>query len=220
MPKITLVCSGHQENGLCNAGELLKILHDIKPEAAFLEMRPSEFDMFYAHGSVEAHAVSRYREFKEVQPVPVDGYHASGNHLAEIKRVFDGVIDYVTDASHEYRQLTEEQFDNVFHLGFPYLNGATFATIAARLAAIEDEVIKASRNQVLESGLRNWRQFIEQRESEMVRNIYSYCRRNEFGTGVLLVGAAHKKAIVEKIESVARTESDLIVWELSYEGGV
>jgi hypothetical protein len=43
MHKITLVCSIHRENGLCNAEELLKILRTIEPEVVFEEMRPSDF---------------------------------------------------------------------------------------------------------------------------------------------------------------------------------
>jgi hypothetical protein len=54
MHKITLVCSAHRQNALCNAEELLRILRAIEPETIFEELRPSEFDLYYKHGGVEA----------------------------------------------------------------------------------------------------------------------------------------------------------------------
>ncbi len=134
MHKITLVCSGHRESGLCNAEELLKILRAIEPEAVFEEIRPSEFDFYYAHGSVEAHAITKYREFKLFQSIPVDRYEMPENLLAEIKRDFDCVIDCVVQASQEYRLLNEENHNSVRRYGFQYLNSVAFATMTARMS--------------------------------------------------------------------------------------
>src|SRR5881296_2550774 len=113
MHKITLVCSGHRESGLCNAEELLKILRAIEPEAVFVEMHPSEFDFHYTHGSVEARAITKYREFKLSQPVLVDRFEMPENLLAEIKRDFDRVIDCVAQASQEHRLLNEKKDNSV-----------------------------------------------------------------------------------------------------------
>jgi len=64
MPRITLICSGHRENGLCNAAELLRILLAIEPAAIFDERRPSEFNFFYERGFVEARAIgNRYERW-------------------------------------------------------------------------------------------------------------------------------------------------------------
>src|SRR4051812_17470685 len=96
MHRITLVCSAHRENGLCNAGELLKILRVIDPEAVFEEIRPSDLDSYYKHGTkwnLEAQALTRYREFKSFQRVPVDRYDMPEKLIAEIKREFDCVFD-------------------------------------------------------------------------------------------------------------------------------
>src|SRR5882672_7690019 len=134
MHKITLVCSGHRESGLCNAEELLKILRAIEPEAVFVEMHPSKFDFSYAHGSVEAHAITKYREFKLFQPVPVDRFEMPENLLAEIKRDFDCVFDCVAHASQEYRLLQEENDKGAQQYGFSYLNSVAFATKTARMS--------------------------------------------------------------------------------------
>ena len=220
MHKITLVCSGHRESGLCNAEELLKILRAIEPEAVFEEIRPSEFDFHYTHGSVEAHAITKYREFKLFQLVPVDRYEIPKNLLAEIKRDFDCVIDCVAPASQEYRLLNEENDNSVRRYGFQYLNSVAFATMTARISEIEDEIISKTGDQGLIHGLARWRQLIHRRELEMVGNIYEYCRKNVFDTGVFLVGAAHKMGIVKEIEKYASTEADLIDWNFSYDGQI
>src|SRR4051794_28659615 len=108
MHEITLVCSAHRENGLCNAGELLKILRAMKPEVVFEEIRPSEFESFYRDGatwSLEAQAITKYRQFKLPKQIPVDRYDVPANLLAEFKRDFDCVFDYVAQVSQEYRLL-------------------------------------------------------------------------------------------------------------------
>ena len=134
MHKITLVCSAHRENGLCNADELLKILRAIEPEAVFEEIRPSEFDFYYEHGSVEAHAIARYREFKLFQPVPVDRYEMPKNLVAEIKRNLDCVFDFVAQTSQEYGQLNAENDNSVHRDGFSYLNSVACETMMARIS--------------------------------------------------------------------------------------
>jgi len=220
MHKITLVCSGHRESGLCNAEELLKILRAIEPEAVFEEMHPSEFDFYYTHGSVEAHAITKYREFKLFQPVLVDRFEMPENLLAEIKRDFDCVIDCVAQDSQKYRLLDEKNDNSVRQYGFQYLNSVAFETMTARMSEIEDEIINKTGNQGLIHGLERWRQLIQRREVEMVGSIYEYCRKNVFDTGVFLVGAAHKMGIVKEIGKHSSTEADLIEWNCSYDGQI
>src|SRR5271168_1722815 len=97
MHKITLVCSSHRENGFCNAGELLKILRAFEPEIIFEEVRPSDFDS-YNKWSLEGHALTKYREFKSFQRVPVDKYDMPRDLFAETQRV----LDRVEQTSREY----------------------------------------------------------------------------------------------------------------------
>lgn len=180
-------------------------------------MLPSQFDFYYARGSVEAHAITRYRSFKELKSVPVDRYDMPENLLAAIKRDFDLVFDCVARGSQEYRLLEEENDEGVHRDGFRFLNGAAFAKRSERMSEIEDTIIAGSGDQNLIRGLERWRDLIQRREAAMVGNIYDYCRRNVFETGVFLVGAAHKTGIVKKIEECAGMEADLIEWKLTYD---
>ena len=217
MRKITLVCSGHSESGRCNAEELLNIFKAIKPEVAFLEMCPSEFDFFYERGSVEAHAITKYRECK---PIPVDQDVMPRNLLAEFKRDLDIALARVAGASPEYRWLNQEKNKSVYEYGFAYLNSVVFARLSARMTEIEDEIIGGTDDQDLIRVLERWRHIIRQREHAMVRNIYEHCRKNVFDTGVFLVGAAHKMAIIKEIENRVIREADLISWTITYDGQI
>jgi hypothetical protein len=219
MRKVTLVCSAHREHGLCNAGELLKILGAIEPEAIFEEIRPADFDCYCKHGtnsSLEAQAIARYvDEFKPLRRVPVDRYDLPERPIAEIKGELDSVFDYVEQTSREYQLLIDENDRSVRQYGFGYLNSVDCATLRARLSEMEDKTINETGDQALIRRLESWRRLMQRREREMVGVIYEYCRENVFERGVFLVGAAHKMGIVKEIEEYARAEADLINWNFA-----
>jgi hypothetical protein len=64
-----------------------------------------------------------------------------------------------------------------------------------------------------------WRQVTRKREVEMIRNIYSHCRKTAFSNGVFLVGAAHRTGIAKHIENFSGREPNLIAWNF-YEGQI
>jgi hypothetical protein len=217
MPKITLVGSAHRANGFCNPEELIKVIRAIEPEVAFEEIRPSDFDSYCKHGigfSLEAQAIARCLEFKAFHRVPVDRYFMPENRLAEIKREFDCVFEYVAQESREYQLLNEENDMCVYQYGFSYLNSVAFETVMTKIAKMEEMTIRETGNQVLIKALETWRYLIQAREREMIRVIYEYCRENVFNTGVFLVGAAHKMGITKEIEHYSSAEKDLIDWKL------
>lgn len=219
MHKITLVCSVHHENGLCNAGELLEILRAIEPDVVFEEVRPSDFDSYYkTNWSLEARALTKYRDYKLPRQIPVDRYDMPAHLVLETKREVDRVFDYVEQASREYRLLNEENDKSVHQYGFRYLNSVACTTRMARISEIEEKTIIGTGDQGLIRGLERWRQFIQKREREMIGNIYEYCRENIFDTGVFLVGAAHKTGVVKEIEKYDSTDAELIDWNFAYDG--
>lgn len=100
MRKITLVCSLHRDNGLCNAGELLNILRTLDPDAIFGEVLQSNID-FYHPRSLEGQAVKKFLACKSVTCVRVDQYDIPPNFRA----LTDSVFDFVAEISSEYRAL-------------------------------------------------------------------------------------------------------------------
>jgi hypothetical protein len=207
MRKVTLVCSSHREKGLCNARELLGILRAIGPDTIFFEARPSDLDLHSK--TLEGEALKIYRERNPFNGVPVDRYEIH----AEFRATIDRVLDRVLDNSDEYLALHQEIEYSAHCRGFSYLNGVPFAQVRTRMSEIEDEVTYATGDETLIRGLQMWRRVERERNVEMVRNIYKYCRESVFDVGMFLVGAAHKGGIVEAVEVCSSTEPDLVEWK-------
>lgn len=218
MRKITLVSSAHRENGRCNAEELLRILRAIGPEVVFEEVRPSDSDTYHkAQWSLEAKALSRYRESRTLRPVPVDHFN-DNDATASLYDQMNQVFGYVEQASQTYRALLEEQGRLVNQQGFQYLNSIAYEETAAKLEDIENAAIADSCNLGLIRSLQWWRDWNRRREAEMIRAIYQYCQDNSFGTGVYLVGAAHKSSLVKAIRARDGTDAALIDWDFTFAG--
>jgi hypothetical protein len=47
----------------------------------------------------------------------------------------------------------------------------------------------------------------------MIRNIYAYCKDNQFKTAIFMCGAAHRKSIIEKIEKYKTQENTKLNWK-------
>lgn len=222
MHKITLVCSTHREHGLCTAGELLKIVEAIQPEVIFEEIRPADFESFYKDGaqwSLEAQAIATYRQFNSLQQVPVDRYDIRPDLLIRMKADLDKVIDFVGRASKEYQLLDEEHAKNMAEHGFAYLNSNAFSMREAKMSEIENTKIKETGNPDAMLVLERWRHHNQSREVKMLGSIYEYCQAKAFGTGMFLVGAAHRTGIAKEIERYASTEAHLINWTF-YDGRI
>ncbi len=219
--KITFVGTVHDENGLCNAEALLELLRTIEPDVVFEELRPSDFDSFYAtKHTTETKALSEYRKHRLIKQVPIDRYDIPENLISTFKEMLNNIFDYVEQKSQECWLLKDEIDRNTGLLGFKYLNSIDHARKWARICEIQDKTIFGTGNQRLIRILQIWRQQQHRREIEMLGNIYEYCRENVFETGVFLVGASHKMGIAREIEKYAATETNLITWNFAYDGKI
>lgn len=75
MYNITLICTEHGENGLCNLDELYSIIEKINPEIIFEEIPPTFSDAYYKYqnrNNLETSAINRYLESHQIEHVPVD----------------------------------------------------------------------------------------------------------------------------------------------------
>lgn len=210
MPTITLVCSAHRANGLCNAAELLRILQALEPEVAFLEQQPSD-----GRGdlTLEAKAVALCGETTPIRRVVVERDKAPISLYHDIQMV----LDCVEQTSEEYALLSEANHRRANRYGFEYLNSGVFAATRDRLSQIEDSSIHGTADRRLIAALERWRTFTQAREDDMVRSIYDYSRNNVFRSGVFLVGAAHKAAIVASIRERISIELGLIRWAFAFD---
>ena len=210
MPRITLVCSAHRENGLCNVPELLRILQTLEPEVAFLERQPSGVAPDW---SLESKAIAKYSESTAIRRVIVEQEEAPASLYPEMEMVWD----CVEQTSEEYVSLGEGHHLRAHRYGFEYLNTDVFAATEARLSEIEDSIIRRMRDQRLIRALERWRLIHQRREQDMVCNIYEYSRQHVFGTGVFLVGAVHKPGVVKAIGQYSGPDAGSIGWAFAYD---
>lgn len=217
MNSIALVCSAHRQNGRCNDDELLAILRAIEPDTVFEEVRPSDFDGYRRQQrSVEARAMASFVSGRNVRRVPVDAYEVPDALQAEIRRDFDRVFDFVEESSGEYRELSERNDRAIHDIGFGYLNGPACTALMNRLCEIEDRWIQLSNDAGLITALQTWRRLHREREEAMVRQILEYCGANAGEVGVLLVGVAHKAAIIRAVERTRSEGLAPIAWKFNF----
>lgn len=211
MRRMSLLGSVHNPNGVCNSGELYKILRAIHPDVIFMEIRPNEFDFHFDQGNNECRAVKKLREARSFDEVFVDRHEIT----REFMEVLAGVFDYVADNNEEFdhRKTLEEK--EIALSGFKFVNSDSYDKLMMRLREIEDLVVGESRNQNKIRILQTWRRLTEAREREMVRNIYDYSRVKEFENGVFLFGASHRSGLIKEIGKHSLSDPGLIEWKFS-----
>ncbi len=61
-----------------------------------------------------------------------------------------------------------------------------------------------------------WIDQIDERENEMLRNIYSYMESKKYARALFLVGAAHRKPIMDKISRIEEKNKSALNWIFDY----
>ena len=213
MGKITLVCTVHNETGLCNEDELMRILESVGPDVIFEEILPSDFDSYYRDKSkqtLETRTVGRYLKVRPARQVPVDEFVIPES----LPRDMGSLFDYVESHSIEYRALIAERDQKTHQHGFRYLNSQEFEALSKRSRESFEKTIALSGSEGLKKILSTWNELLRRRENSMLENIHDFCRKSSFTEGVFLVGAGHMSSIVEDIESRKNTEADIVDWKI------
>lgn len=200
MGRVTLVGTAHRESGLCNAGELTRILEAIGPDVIFEEIRPSDFEAAYRDQSkhtLEMRAVGNYLKVKLARQVPVDDYAFPANFPRDIARL----EEYVQANCKEYCELMDEISQKKHLLGFRYLNSPEFEVLNKRANLSYEKTVAMSGSEDLKKSLSIFNEQMRRRDASMVENIHEFRRKNPFTAGVFLVGAGHLPAILQEMEN-------------------
>lgn len=212
MGRITLVCTAHTEEGLCNENELVKILLEVVPDVIFEEIRPADFDSYYGKKSkytLETRAVTHYLKGRQAQQVPVDDYDSPegfGPKILALDR-------FVQSRSPEYCAIIDEMGQMKFQFGFRYLNSQRFVSHVKKSDQLYEEAVFTHGNAAAKEMLSLWNEQVRKRDVAMLENIYGFSRNNPFKEGVFLVGAGHMLAITEGVESRMKGQPSLVAWK-------
>jgi hypothetical protein len=216
MPTITLISTMHEEIGQCNAGALHTILERARPEVIFMEIPPPSFQrVFNDEENLESRAVKRYLQAHRAEVVPVDIMEASSEIVAESQRL----CRELRARSRKYFKLMSEDWQCIDKYGFAYLNSKYCVETWLEADVATREALESMGNAELSRSYKEWNDVHELREREMMKNIQSYVEAHPFNTGMFLLGAAHRRAIMDKAASLGGSVSVVIDWNFEdYEG--
>jgi len=210
MNTITLISTYHSESGLANCNELYQILDKIKPNIIFEEIPQSFFDLYYkdkTKSNLESQTINMYLIEHDIKHIPVDYYNVPKDFFENTGKVHE----YVERRSRTYRYLVDRNKYLLTQYGFPYLNSIDSEICNSKLSTEIKETLHESKKSELIEIWNTWEKIEEERESEMIKNIYDYSYRNEYNQGVFLLGAGHRVSIKEKIKNKIK-QKDLIHW--------
>ena len=231
MYNITLIGTIHSENGKCNDNELYKILEFINPEVIFDELPSQYFDMFFSDSfeiycansillnrkiPVEPLEVKSIKQYKQnynvkVLPVDIDVTSKLSKYQEEILFMFSTFFK-----NQDYKRLDDEKDVLIANEGFHYLNSEAFLNFLERKEILEKNIIESDIEK--ERLYRIYKLFhseqLDNRENEMIKNIYNFSKENHYNKAVFLLGAEHKKSIMQKITEYEKLSEIKLNWTI------
>jgi hypothetical protein len=229
--KITLIGTVHSENGQCNSDELYKILENINPDVIFDELPRHFFEMFYSNSfdtycanntllnrrppqvPLEVKCNKKFKQnYKvEIVPVDIDVSQTLSKYQDEIRFMFSTFYE-----NEDYTKLNNEKEALISQEGFQFLNSDKFLDFLEKKAAFEKSI--------MESGIQKARlldiyklfhaEEYDNRESAMLENIFNYSKGNQYNQAVFLIGAEHRKSIMQKITEHQKLSEIKLNWTM------
>lgn len=232
MYNITLVGSIHKEYGKCNSDELYKLIELIKPDVIFDELPVHFFNMFF-DDSFEAYYANSVLNNRHPPAVPLEIQCLRkyiGNHNAKVIPVDVDVTKELNIYQKEISQMYSTYFQNedykkledqkeamLAQKGFNYLNSLDFLEFLEKREILEEEIriseIQNSRLLKISNLFRNVQYHI--RENAMLHNIYNYSQKNEYNQAIFLVGADHKRSLIQKITEYEKEAEFKLNWKMN-----
>ena len=206
---ITVISSFHKQIGKCNSIELLKIIEDFQPEVIFEELDSDFFNWIYTEGnsptSNEAKAIKSYLKNCPIDHIPVDTYQF------DFSKLFKGA-DEIGRRNPEYTNLWKKHALWIKEHGYTYLNSNYCQNIVDRLQVLELATLAEIGDEKLLASFKAELAIYENREYEMLRNIYDYCKKTPFENGIFICGIEHRKRLNRLVREFEENESTKIKW--------
>jgi pheromone shutdown protein TraB len=205
MPDIHVLFNMHKEWGKCNTVELYKKIEEISPEVIFEELDYSSFDEAYKGRqpfSVETYTITMYLQNHIIEHIPVDTYDTI-EFTKEDKRYMDNLIFNNND---EYKKLINIQYNLSGQLGFDFLNSKQSVELTEMIKKQEELTVQNLNDEKLRHIYKIWISFYENRDNEMIRNIYNYSKERQYNKAMFLIGADHLYSIDKKIKEYKEGE--------------
>jgi hypothetical protein len=231
MYNITLISTFHSESGRCNPNELYKILASINPDVIFDELPSHYFDMYYSDTfdmfcansillnrnptilPIEVQCLKNYKKNHKIKilPIDIDVTSKLSKYQDEILFMFQTFFKY-----EDYIKLDNEKETLIAQEGFQYLNSDIFLDFLQRKEVLEKNIIESEidKYRLLDIYKLFHAEQFDNRENEMLQNIYNYSKENQYNQAVFLLGCAHRKSIIEKIIECEKLSEIKLNWTI------
>jgi len=232
MHNIILISTSHTESGKCNSDELYKIIESINPEVIFEELPPHWSDMFYSDSfdmrysvycdrnlsdrrlvvPFEVKCIKKYKQNYNIKifPVDIDVSQKLSKYQDEILFMNFTFMKY-----DDYKKLDNEQDSLIAQEGFYYLNSDKFLDLLEEKEIIEKNIVESKIHKDIFHTYKLFRaEHYDNRENAMLQNIYNYSKENQYNQAVFLIGAGHRKSIMQKILEHEKTSEIKLNWTI------
>lgn len=212
MHNINLVCTFHSETGKCNADELYKIIEEINPDVVFEELTPCLHDILYNKGIYDESAPTEFkciRNYKlqhNIKNIPVD---------IEVASTFSNDVDRMLALFEKYdiyKEILIEQKNKIDQEGVDFLNSDDYSDMVEKQRAVERKIVEEINNRQLNRIYKSFIEDLEYRENFMLNTIYAYSLENDYDHAVFLIGAGHRRSIIQKVAEYQLKEKIKLNW--------
>lgn len=229
MYHIILIGTIHKEKGKCNSDELHKILEDINPEMIFDELPSYAFDMYYSDSfemyytnsilrnrhppevPLEVKCIKKYKQDHNIKIFPVDIDVSQKLCKQDEMFMFQTFFEY-----EDYIKLDNENRALIAQEGFHYLNSDRFLDFLEKKEVMEKNIMESEtqKNRLLNIYKLFHAEQHDNRENAMLQNIYKYSKGNQYNQAVFLIGAEHKRSIMQKITEYEKLSEIKLNWTM------
>jgi hypothetical protein len=160
-----------------------------------------------------------YRASYDVQNVPVDSDNLPKEAFFQEHMYVYNRIEGLADINgFNYRNAVDCNKRLTATYGFNYLNSDHSVTYYDRIHEAIDLALKKLNHERFSQIENEWRMINDRRENEMLENIYKFSKTHNYKNGAFLLGAAHRKSIIKKIENSEDRDDPKLNWSiLSFE---
>jgi superfamily II DNA or RNA helicase len=198
MHNISLICTAHKIVGNCTPDELYKIIFKIKPEVIFEEIDFSRIKYYYRNQyvkTIETFAILKYLQNYDCEHIPVETYDVPDSYIKHE----DYLNEILSKNNNLYNELYTKLFSRVRENGFLFLNSNECSDMFEEIKVFKESYFSNLNEKNIQKFYKSWLTIENNRENEMLKNIYDYSFKNKYNSALFITGARHRKSFINKI---------------------
>jgi len=212
MHNINLICTAHKIIGKCTTEELYKIIQKINPEVIFEEIDFSRINDFYRNQYVkttETLVLVNYLQNYNCEHIPVETYDVPDSYIK-----YEDYLNEIFANNKIYNELNKKVFDGIKENGFFFLNSNECSDIFENIINYKENYIKNLNDENVNNIYKSWLAIENNRENEMLSNIYNYSINNNYNSALFITGARHRKSFINKINEYETKNKIKLNWKI------